>query len=179
LNDEIVIDGLTDEEENHCCQLGVIRPVMPGYPIFSGGVAIGIRRALYMSKLDRGELPDSDDAGVFGKRPLGRDDLTINDVLSALRLFKSTHICATGFASRGDAPWSSSGTSYRLLGQWPYVGTFELSEAEVPHFLDLWRLLENGAMRLRFNVERLANRRQERPQIHPQSARFAFLARIN
>jgi hypothetical protein len=45
-------------------------------------------------------------------------------------------------------------TSYRVLGQWPYGGKFELSEGEVSYFLELWRLLEEGTPRFGFSIHR-------------------------
>ena len=45
-------------------------------------------------------------------------------------------------------------TSYKVLGQWPYFGKFELSEGEIPHFLELWRLLEQEAARFSFSIHR-------------------------
>lgn len=83
-----------------------------------------------------------------------RDDLVIDDVLSALRLFKQTQIRNAGYASWTDSFWLSGGTSYRVLRWWPYGGKFELTESEVPHFLELWRLLEAGATRFGFSIHR-------------------------
>jgi hypothetical protein len=41
-----------------------------------------------------------------------------------------------------------------VLGQWPYGGRFELSEGDVPRFLELWHLLEEGAVRFGFSIHR-------------------------
>jgi hypothetical protein len=120
---------------------------------------VGIRRTMFLPKLIRKgdephEPPEAGDEGNFGNRPLFRDDLVIDDVLSALRLFKHAQIRTAGLAVWTDSFWLKGGTSYRVLGQWPYWGKFELSEGEVPQFLELWRLLEEGAARFGFSVHR-------------------------
>lgn len=106
----------------------------------------------------RGDEPDelkkAGDEGSFGNRPLFRDDLVVDDVLSALRLFKHSQVRTAGLASWTDSWWLKGGTSYRVLGQWPYSGKFELSESEVPDFLELWCLLEKGAGRFGFSIHR-------------------------
>jgi hypothetical protein len=159
LNNELVLDRLTDDEVTRCYQVGVIRPHSPRFPLISGEVAVGIRRTMSLPKLIRRgdeppEPPDAGDEGTFGNRPLFRDDLVIDDVLSALRLLKHTQIRTAGLASWTDSPWLKGGTSYRVLGRWPYDGKFEVSEGEVPHFLELWRLLEEGAARFPFSIRR-------------------------
>jgi len=78
----------------------------------------------------------------------------IDDVLSALRLFKHAQICTAGHAGWTDAIWLNASTSFRVLGKWPYCGNYELSEDEVPHFLELWRLLEEGAAHFGFSIHR-------------------------
>src|SRR5262249_10890854 len=55
------------------------------------------------------------DEGRFGNRPVLRDDLVVDDVLSALRLLKHTQVHTTGYASWTDSRWLSAGTSYRVL----------------------------------------------------------------
>lgn len=158
LNQEIVLDRLNDDEVTPCCQVGVIRPDSLRFPLIYGQIAVGIRKTMYLPKLIRRgdepqEPPDAGGEGSFGNRPPFRDDLVIDDVLSALRLFKHGQIRTAGLASWTDSFWSG-GTSYRVLGQWPYWGKFELSEVEIPRFLGLWRLLEGGAARFGFSIHR-------------------------
>lgn len=159
LNNELVLDRLTDDEVTRCCEVGVIRPLSLRFPLIDGKFAVGIRKTMFLPKLIRRsdepyELPEARDEGSFGNRPLLRDDLVIEDVLSALRLFKSTRIRATGHASWTDSAWLNAGTSFRVLGQWPYGEKFELSESEVPQFLELWRLLEEGSGHFDFSIRR-------------------------
>ncbi len=52
-----------------------------------------------------------------------------------------------------NSPWLKGGTFSRVLGQRP-GGKLELSEGEVPQFLELWRLLEEGAARFGFSIHR-------------------------
>jgi hypothetical protein len=159
LNNELVLDRLTDDEVTRCYQVGVIRPDSLQFPLIYEEVAVGIRRTMFLPKLIRRgdeshEPPEAGDEGSFGNRPLFRDNLVIDDVLSALRLFKHAQIRTAGLAVWTDSFWLKGGTSYRVLGQWPYWGKFELSEGEVPQFLELWRLLEEGAARFGFSVHR-------------------------
>jgi hypothetical protein len=159
LNHELALDRLTDDEVTRCYQVGVIRPASLRFPFIYGETAVGIRRAMFLPKLIRRgdephELPDASGEGSFGHRPLMRDDLVVDDVLSALRLFKRTEIRTTGHASWTDSYRLRAGISFRVLGQWPYGGKFELSEGEVPSFLELWRLLEKGTARFGFSIHR-------------------------
>jgi len=132
------------------------------FPIIEGTTAVGIRRTTFLPKLIRRgdeppeQLPTGEEEGTFGRRPYFRDDLVTGDVLSALRLFKRTQIRTAGLASWSNAPWLGGRTEYRVLGQWPYGRSFELSEGEVPQLLELWHLLEEegGAARFRFSVHR-------------------------
>lgn len=159
LNDELVLDSFTEDEVTRCHQVGVVRPVSERFPLIYGEIAVGIRKTSFLPKLiqrDRAQPVSSDngDEGRFGNRPLFRDDLVVDDVLSALRLFKHCRIRAAGLARWTDSYWLKDGTSFRILGQWPYGGKAELSEDEVPNFLELWRLLEEGAGRFAFSVHR-------------------------
>ncbi len=159
LNNELVLDRLTEDEVSRCCLVGVLRPQSQRFPLIDAGVAVGVRRTMFLPKLIRTgdeppEQPAAADEGSFGSRPLLRADLLIDDVLSALRLFKHTQVRTTGHASWTDPPWRNTGTSFRVLGQWPYWGKYELSAGEVPLFLELWHLLEEGAARFGFSIRR-------------------------
>jgi len=132
LNDEIALDRLTEQEVTRCCQVGVLRPQSQRYPLIGPEIAVGIRRTTSLPKLVRmgtepHELPADADEGSFGRPPLLRSDLIVDDVLSALRLFKRTQLRTSGFASWTDMQWLSGGTSYRVLSQWPYGGEYKLS----------------------------------------------------
>jgi hypothetical protein len=101
------------------------------------------------------ELPDPvQEEGSFGKRPFFRDDLASDDVLTAFRLFRHTEIRSTGHASWSDTHWLSGGIEFRVLGHWPYGGRFELAEADVPAFLELWSLLVEGTECFSFSIHR-------------------------
>ena len=159
LNTDLVLDRLTEDEVTRCCQVGLLRPEWQRFPLIGAEVAVGIRRTMFMPKLIRtGDEPrerlDAEDEGRFGSRPLWRDDLVVDDVLSALRLFKHTQVRTAGHARWTDSFWLNAGTSYRVLRQWPYGGQYELSAGEVPQFLELWHLLEEGAARFGFSIHR-------------------------
>ena len=77
-------------------------------------------------------------------------------MLSALRLFKPTQIRTVAYVHWTDAPWLRDGTTYRVTGQWPYGGKFELTDAEVPQFLELWRTLEEESERFSFSIRRFS-----------------------
>ena len=158
LNEELALDSLSEHEVTRCCQVGVLRPHTQRFPLIDAGVAVGIRRTRLSPKViwkdDEGpESPDAADEGHFGNRPLLRDDLVVDDVLSALRLFRPTKIRTAGHASWSDC-WLSGGTSYRVLRHWPYGGHCELSTDEVAHFLELWHLLEVAGARFEFSIHR-------------------------
>jgi hypothetical protein len=159
LNNELVLDRLAEDEVTRCCQVGVLRSQSQRFPLLFAEVTVGIRRTMFLPKLILPEdeppmLPDAADEGSFGSRPLLRDDLVVDDVLSALRLFKHAQIQTAGHATWTDSPWLSDTTSFRVLRQWPYGGKYELSVEEVPQFLDIWRLLEEGAARFNFSIHR-------------------------
>jgi hypothetical protein len=159
LNNELVLDRLTEDEVTRCCRVGVLRPEWQRFPLIDAEVAVGIRKTMFLPKLIRTgdephELPTTANEGSFGSRPLSRADLVVDDVLSALRLLKHTQIRIAGHASWTDSFWLNTGTSYRVLRQWPYGGRYELSADEVPQFLELWHLLEVGAARFGFSLHR-------------------------
>jgi hypothetical protein len=109
LNNELVLDRLTDDEVTRCYQIGITRPDSPRFSLIAGEVAVGIRRTMFLPKLIRqgdepNELPEVGDEGSFGNRPLFQDDLIIDDVLSVLRLFKCTKIRTAGLVSWTDSP---------------------------------------------------------------------------
>ncbi len=159
LNEELVLDRLTDDEVTRCCHVGVLRPPSLRFPLINAETAVGIRRVTLFAKTIHADSepygpPESAAEGSFGKRPNCDDSVVVDDVLSALRLFKHTEIRSAGYASWVDTPWLRSGIQYRILRQWPYGGSVELSEAEVPQFVELWRLLEEGATRFEFSIRR-------------------------
>ena len=161
LSDELVLDRLTDDEVTRCCQVSVLRPDSPRFPLIIAEDAVGVRRTMFLPKLIRtiGEAREPRevrDEGSFGRRSPGQDALVVDDVLSALRLFKKTQIRAAGYAAWTDSPLVNTGTLSRVLGQWPYGGQFALSEGEVPQFLELWRLLEEGGARFGFSIRRFS-----------------------
>ncbi len=113
LNNQLVLDRLTEDEVTRCCQVGVLRPQSPRFPLISAEVAVGIRKTMFLPKLIRTgdephELPEAAEEGRFGSRPLLREDLVVDEVLSALRLSKYTQVRTTGYASWTDSPWKTS-----------------------------------------------------------------------
>ena len=159
LNDELVLDRFTDKEVTRFNQVGLIRPLFHRLSFIDSGVAVGIRKTFASPKViqrngESNAVVAIDGTGQFGRRPESRDDLAVEDVLSALRLFKPTRVRALGTLSFIDAPWLSAGTSFQILGQWPNGGNYNLSESEVTPFLDLWKLLEKESMRFEFSIRR-------------------------
>ena len=160
LNHDLVLDHLTDDEVSRCWHLGILRPESPRFPLIYGETAVGIRRTISLAKILRKENEshagaNDESEGNFGNRPILRDDLVVDDVLSGLRLCMSTDIRTAGHASWADSPLLGDSTTYRVLGQWPYGGGCNLSDTDVARLLDLWQLLqEEGAARFRFSVHR-------------------------
>ena len=162
LNNELVLDRLTDDEVTRCCQVGVIRPVTPRFLLIFGNAAVGIRKTVHLPKIiwrndEPQEVPNDEDEGTFGNRPYLKSELVIDDVLSALRLFKHSQIRAIGLASWHDCPMFG-GTSYRVIGHWPHSGNYELPDDDVPRFLELWHLLEERAANFSFSIPPLQSR---------------------
>jgi hypothetical protein len=91
--------------------------------------------------------------GSFGNRPIFGDHLVVDDVLAALRLFRSARIRAAGYASWIESPQLDAGTSFCVLRHWPYGG-FEFAEADIPSFLELWQHLERGSSNVHFSLHR-------------------------
>jgi hypothetical protein len=159
LNRELVLDRLTADEVTQCNQVGVLQPLSKRFPLISADDAVGVRRELFLPKLflkgdEPSGLPDAADEGRFGHRPFIRQDLVVDDVLSAMRLFKRTDIRSTGYASWAGSEFFASGTHFRVLRQLPIFGRYELSECEIPTFLELWKTLEEEASRFSFTIHR-------------------------
>ena len=71
----------------------------------------------------------------------------MDDLLSAMRLFKRTQVRAAGHATWTESPWGTA-TSFLTQGRWPFFGGYDLTKEEIPRFLELWHLLEDGAANL-------------------------------
>src|SRR5260370_26130398 len=71
LNDELVLDRLTDDEVTRCYQVGVIRPTSLRYPLIYGLIAVGMRRTAFLPKgIQRGDappvlLPKAEEEGIL------------------------------------------------------------------------------------------------------------------
>ena len=161
LSAELVLDRLAADEVTQCEQAGVVRPRVKSCPVIFATDAVGVRREALVPKVfgtsDEGhKIVTETDEGSFGHRPLLRYDLVVDDVLSAMRLFKRTTVRAAGHASWADSNWFGSGTHYQVLRQSPFFGDFALSDCEVPQFLELWSLLEHEAARFGFTLHRFS-----------------------
>jgi hypothetical protein len=159
LNQEIVLDRLTADEVTKCNEVGVLRPHSAQFPLIEARDAVGIRWERLLPKAIRkgGEgltLPSATEEGKFGCRPVLRDDLVVNDVLAAMRLFKQTDVQSSGHLSWTNSYWFASGTCYRVIRQWPYGGVYALSTDEVARFVELWAMLEGGTDHFAFCVRR-------------------------
>jgi hypothetical protein len=53
LNNDLVLDRLTEDEVTRCCQIGVIRPQSLRSPLIDAVVAVGIRRTIFLPKVIR------------------------------------------------------------------------------------------------------------------------------
>lgn len=159
LNDDLVLDHFTDEEVTRCHQAGVIQPPFGQPSVIDSEVAVGIRKTTYLPKLIRtGEeeykLPNEGDEGRFGNRPLFREDLVVDDVLSALQLLKQTWIRPLGHVTCTDYPWIAGFMRSVIIPPRWYQGSLELSEPELPQFIDMWRHLEKYAANFGFSIRR-------------------------
>lgn len=159
LNDELVIDKLSEAEVTICCQVGVLRPLRPSVPIVTSDLAVGLRKTTWTRKIIRSSnepLPETDlmSEGSFGRRPTVVDHLAVDDVLSALRLLKEGQVRTSGYVSWVDCHWIGGGVSYTPMGHWPFIGGCGLDEDEIVPLIELWRQLEGSAGRLAFPIHR-------------------------
>ena len=148
LGKDLVIDRLTGDEVTRCRQAGLFRPMLAQWhsSVIDDEQAVGFRWTTSLEKrVLRGDEPpqppESADEGRFCDRPLPRLDLTLDDVLSALRLLKPGVVSAAGAASWADSPWVR-GTSFHLRGDSRHFGEYELSKEEARDLQQLWGLLE-------------------------------------
>jgi Apea-like HEPN len=161
LNQEVILDRLTDDEVNRCFNSGVFQPQGFRPPFVPDDVAVGVRNIVRVPKeistggdYRSGILTSKSDDGSFGRRPVNRGDLLVDDILSAMPLFRHTNIRAVSIASWVDSDVLNTGTSSRPLGSWLGGGGFELTDSEVHEFRQLWRVLEKEAGHLQFSIHR-------------------------
>lgn len=159
MNDELVLDHVDEDEVTRLGAVGQIRPTIPNFGLIYSGTAVGVRRTCKINRTIR----DGDQAtttiaivgkGVFGMRPASRDNLLVDDVLTALRLFKTGMIQVAGTASWVDAFFLSGGTAFQSHSQRPFKPGLRLPAAEISGLIETWRLLEGKGWHFDFSLNR-------------------------
>jgi hypothetical protein len=100
-------------------------------------------------------LPSTLDLAVIDMGTVAASGPNVSTLLCEMLAELEEQLCAAGLAIWTDSPWLNASTQSRVLGRWPYVGNFELSEDDAPRFLELWRLLEERAARFPFSIHPL------------------------
>lgn len=158
LTDTMTLDRFTELEVEKCALVGLLE--MFGAGIVGSGMAVGVRIVQPAEKIIRrhdepeADLPTAEE-GEFGRRPPGRSDLAIDDVLLTMRLLKAAKVQSPGLATWTNAPFIDYGAAFSFGGdRLPWGFDYELSETEVPSFVALWQLLGRVADRLHFSLHR-------------------------
>ena len=146
ISESIVIDRLTDQEVNRCALVGVLGPLMPGFELISGELAVGIRCTTSTEKVVGGAdlVPET---GSFGRR--GPIDATtiVDDVLTALRLFKQGKVRCPGEVSSVKAWLLGAGHSFRFRESQPFdFCDYVLRDMEVEELQKMWSDLTGGTL---------------------------------
>ncbi len=149
ISPNIVIDRLTDEEVTRCVRVGILGPLSPDFELIFEDSAVGLRCTESMEKVV-GKADLVSDTGSFGRRgPV--DAITIvDDVLTALRLFKQGRVQCPGEVSGVKAWLLSAGHSYRIRASHPLISSnYELRDMEVEEFQKMWSDLTGGELERR------------------------------
>lgn len=159
LGAEIVLDALSADEVSRCAEVGVLSPASLRFPMMGPELAVGLRATWSLPKIVLADdaieaAPDQGNAGSFGSRPPLQSHLVVEDVLSALRIFKRSGIRAAGEASWHVGLMLNGDTSFRCVRRWPYGGAYVLTDEEVPRLQNLWHQLENSSAELAFSIRR-------------------------
>jgi hypothetical protein len=138
ISDNILIDRLTDDEVTRCARVEILGPLMPDVELIHGDEAVGIRCTTTIGKV-LGEADVDSEPGRFGKRGLLAPITIVDDVLTALRLFKRGNVQCPGEVSGVKAWLLNAGHSFRLRTSRPFnFSSYELRGAEVEELQKLW-----------------------------------------
>ncbi len=149
ISDNIMIDRLTDEEVGRCVQVGILRPLSPNFEVIFEDSAVGIRCTTNTKKVI-GEANPVSESGSFGRRSLVDATTIVDDVLTALRLFKQGRVQCTGEVSGVKAWLLSAGHSFRFRAWQPPISSdYELLDPELEEIQKLWATLTDGRLEKR------------------------------
>ncbi len=148
ISENTVIDRLTNEEVDRCASVGVLRPPMPNFELITGESAIGIRCTTTTEKIVGGDdfVPETE-ATSFGKRGPVDAVTIVDDVLTALRLFKQTDVQCPGVVSGVDSRPFNLGYQFGIRAWLPFMSySYELRDIEVEEFQNMWSDLTTGTL---------------------------------
>jgi len=146
ISPNIAIDRLTDEEVTRCVRVGILGPITPEFELIYGKSAVGIRCTTSMQKVVGGAdlVPET---GSFGQRGSVDAITIVDDVLTALRLFKQGTVRCPGEVSGVKAWLLDAGHSFRIRASRPHDScNYELGDMEVEGLQEMWSDLTSGTL---------------------------------
>jgi hypothetical protein len=149
---DLTIDTLSDDEVNRCVKIGLLGSIFLDFALLAAKDTVGLRVRTSVKKIisDGTEPPASGtavDPGLFGRRPPLYASQLVDDVLVALRLFKSGNVSSPGSITFCDA-WSvasSMGFNFRPSKR-PHLGKYSLNQEEVDQLREIWSALTGGLL---------------------------------
>ncbi|MCZ6863627.1 MAG: HEPN domain-containing protein [Alphaproteobacteria bacterium] len=146
ISPNIVIDRLTGEEVTRCVQVGILGPITPSFELIQEDLAVGLRCTEAVEKVV-GKADSVSETGSFGRRGPADAITIVDDVLTALRLFKQGDVQCAGEVSGVKAWLLSAGHSYRIRAWRPLIfSNYELRDVEVEELQKMWSDLTAGTL---------------------------------
>jgi hypothetical protein len=157
INNEITIDRFTSEEAGRCCDIGLFSSLLRSSDIIPAEYAVGIRLKIVFQKVvtngnEKSGHEGNQDKGSFGNRSKNYKWLLIDDVISALRLFKDTQVYTGGYGMWAEGFYFNSG--YSASPKDNIFTSYNLCEDEVPKFLEFWDIMMKKAAPFEFSINR-------------------------
>lgn len=146
LSQDLSIDRLTEEEFNYCAQVGILRPQSENFPLIDGKAAVGARITWSLKKII-GEVSPKPEMEGFGRRDPRSSSTFVDDIITALRLFKEGTISCHGELTTPGELLNGLSLHYRLRPMQPWDSCqYELSHPDVAGLQSLWRTLASGVL---------------------------------
>ena len=146
ISEYIEIDQLTDEEVTRCVRVGILGPITPDFELIHGESAVGIRCTTSTEKVvGRADLVS--ETGSFGRRVRVDTITLVDDVLTALHLFKQGNVPCPGEVSGVKAWLLGAGHSFRIRASRHFsFCNYELQDREVEALQEMWSDLTAGTV---------------------------------
>ena len=146
ISEYIEIDQLTDEEVTRCVRVGILGPITPDFELIHGESAVGIRCTTSTEKVvGRADLVS--ETGSFGRRVRVDTITLVDDVLTAMHLFKQGNVPCPGEVSGVKAWLLGAGHSFRIRASRHFsFCNYELQDREVEALQEMWSDLTAGTV---------------------------------